>query len=221
MPAGHATLTWLRVLRENAGVSQAQVAAILGVTPPYVSQIEMGPASWPREGREARCVLRRIGIPSDTPAPLEVLIEHLRERGIVPNPPPSDEEIKRMTTKQLRSYLRRRARSREELPEVWDELRRREAGGSDAYYAKQDPATYSLMEMVHPDGRVTVEQPPPWFAAAMAAARKERVKAHTAANAGDTPAASQRPRRRERRDSTRSTRGSPDDGEPHQHRRAT
>jgi len=48
-------------------------------------------------------------------------------------------------------------------------------------------------------------------------AQTARVKAHTAATAGGAPV-SQRPRKRERRDS--STRGSPDDAEPRNKRRA-
>jgi hypothetical protein len=108
---------------------------------------------------------------------------------------PTDEEIDRMTTKQLRRYLRERDPSRQELPEVWDELRRREEGGSDAFYDKQDSATYELARMVDDEGRVTVEQPPPWFAEAMKAARKERTQTALAPVAKVAP----RSRARERR----------------------
>jgi transcriptional regulator with XRE-family HTH domain len=220
MAAGKTTLSWLRVLRENVGHTQDFVAAVLGVTAAYASQVETGKRVLAQEKTAKLAALYGISEP-DLAAleagvtPNEVLVGFLRERGIDPNPPPSDEEIEQMTSKQLRAYLQKHDPTREELPEVWYELRRREEGGSDAYYEKQDPATHPLLKMVDDEGRVTVEQPPSWFVARMEAAKKERVQT---APTVSPPATRQpaRARARERRDTRRSsTRGSPsdDDGE--------
>ena len=221
MATGKTTLSWLRVLRENAGHTQAYLAAVLDVTAAFVSQLETG--ARPLTPGKAATLSRLFGVSVEALAaleagvtPNEALIEYLRARGVDPNPPPTDEEIDRMTTKQLRAYLRKHDPTRERLPEVWYELRRRDSGGTDAYYEKQDAATYKLLRMRDPDGRVTVEEPPPWFVAAMESARRERAQAAPAAPAVSTsprPRARPRERRSTTRRSTRAGPSSDDDGE--------
>jgi transcriptional regulator with XRE-family HTH domain len=196
--------TWLRLWREEAGLSQGELADAVGRSKVSVNHLERGQ----KEPSSATAQLIVAALERELRVGLQVE-DVFPTRGI---------QTPREAAVMYQTLVRRHMRDEEEardaldgVPDVvsedeyerdmaWLESAQNEAA-EEQYYQRQNPATYKPLTVVLSDGRRIHERPPAWFRSRMREARPR-------------PSRAKRTRSR-----SRSSSSSDDPGEPEPARR--